>query len=106
MDTDAPPADSAATADDPAAALMRAFIAQLNAERAAAGLSLSDLSRRSGIPWRTLQRYLSGERDMSVRTQLRICAALGISMATLWRRIDDRWRGIDAPPEGGPELDR
>lgn len=105
MDTDAP-ADGAATADDEDA-LMAAFIAQMNAERAAAGLSLADLSRRSGIPWRTLQRYLSGERDMPVRVQLRISEAFGISIATLWRRTDDRWRGPEGePPEAGPELGR
>lgn len=50
----------------------------LSAERAAAGLTIKELSNASGVPERTLIRMLKNERDIKITQVAQISAALGI----------------------------
>lgn len=95
VDTPTTPTPTADGGDDKAAAaaeLHRAFVAQVAAERAAAKLTLQDLVERTGMPERSLVRYLTGERPMPVNVQIQLAEIFGISMSALWLRAEDRWR--------------
>lgn len=72
--------------DDPfTAALARELrVAQMDA-----GLTRKELSTRSGIPTRTLVRYLDGEREIGVTAFRSLTAAIGVSMASITDAAED-----------------
>lgn len=61
--------------------LSAAVAATLSGERVATRTSYDELADRSGIPVRSLKRYLSGERDMKLDIIERIADALGMTLA-------------------------
>ncbi len=60
-----------------------ALARELRVAQMDAGLTRKELSARSGIPTRTLVRYLDGEREIGVSAFRALCFALGISMAAI-----------------------
>jgi len=64
--------------------------AQLRAEISAAHMSVSEFVRRSGIPRPTLDRYLSGERDMPLGVLYKASEILGVEPPTILKRAHDR----------------
>lgn len=72
------------------AAFAAAIAAQLRAERAAAGLTIEDLSALSGASRSSVFRYLSGARDIGVGSLFAITQAMGLSVAEFTRRAEDR----------------
>lgn len=67
-----------------------AFAAQLRAERAAAGLTQNDLSKRSGIGVQTIFRIENGDRVMDTSQLGALVKALDISIATFAARAEER----------------
>lgn len=63
--------------------LERAVVRQVQAERAARGLTVEQLAEVSGIPPRTLFRYLSGERSMPLKALGQLAEGLRLSPDTL-----------------------
>lgn len=49
-----------------------------------------DLSDASGVPPRSLKRYLDGERPVPLPELRSMCRALGVSMTALIDRAEDR----------------
>ena len=85
-DTDRAPDD-----DSPAErALAAALAGELRAERARLNLTFDELSSLSGIPRRTLVRYLNGERTRSIPLPaLRALAhALGLRTSAILERAE------------------
>ena len=64
---------------------------QLRAEIAAAGLHVIDVSKRAGIPRVSLDRWLKGERPLSVANMYRVCSAIPIDPRTLIERATVRF---------------
>lgn len=60
-----------------------AVVRQIKAERAARGLTVKQLAETSGIPERTLSRYLQAQRALSLIDVERIANGLGMSYETL-----------------------
>ncbi len=56
------------------------------------GISLSALSRATGIPVPTLSRTLNGERKLNMFLVYKICTALKVPMSTFFIDIDDKFR--------------
>jgi transcriptional regulator with XRE-family HTH domain len=71
----------------------RALVAQLRAEVAAAGLSVAELCRRSGIPRPTIDRYLSGLRDVPMPVFYQIAETVRVEPATILLRAKERKLG-------------
>ena len=65
-------------------------MAQLRAERAAAGMTQEELAIAAGVSKRALARYLAGERVMSVRIMDDLAVALGLDFRTLFERAEER----------------
>jgi transcriptional regulator with XRE-family HTH domain len=63
-----------------------AVVRQLKAERAASGMTIEDLAKASGIPVRSLVRYLNFERAISLDMVDKLASGLGLSPATLLTR--------------------
>lgn len=63
--------------------LDRAVIRAIQAERGARGMSVEHLAKASGVPYRTLTRYLSGERSMPLRVLGQVAAGLRLTPDTL-----------------------
>lgn len=70
---------------DPSIALVAAAIRDA---RVAAGLSQSELARRTGLDLRTITRVESIEREPSISTLVRIARGIGISVSELLRDIE------------------
>ena len=70
------------------------LVAQIEAERAARGLSIYDLADKAGIGRRTIARYLNQEREMTLGQLDAIASAFGISTDLLVKRAQDRRDGI------------
>lgn len=70
------------------------LVAQIEAERAAKGMTIKDLADRAGIGERTLPRYLSQERDLSLSQLDDIATALGIGFDVLVKRAQQRRDGV------------
>ena len=81
-----------------------------------AGSNLSVAADRAGIPYRTVLRYMSGERDMPVPVLLALVEASHADLPALMRRLQDEIRPDVPPPTGnaltveprqsGPATDR
>lgn len=65
--------------------------AQLRAEIAAAGMSVAEAARRSGIPRQTLIRYLDGQREIPVPILYRIGALVDVTPGSIIERAGDRY---------------
>ena len=68
-----------------------AVSAQIRAERAAAGMTIAQLSRESGIPEQTLMRYLKGTRDIPLAALYAIADGLGMPLGVLLSRSQSRF---------------
>lgn len=67
---------------------------ELRAEAARQQVNLHELSRRSGIPYPTVQKSLAGRRMIDVVELARLCYALSIAPADLFARIEE-WTAAD-----------
>ena len=82
------------SADTPhAEGLNGAVVRQVKAERAASGMTVDQLAAASGIPVRTLVRYLTFKRAVSLETVDKLAAGLGLSPAVLLTRARDERQG-------------
>lgn len=62
---------------------MSKLVAHLNAVIGSAGMSKAELSRRTGIAYKTLCRKLAGRGEFTVTDYLKIARALGVNVSTL-----------------------
>lgn len=63
-----------------------AVAATLRAEMAARRMQRKELAEGSGIPVRTLSRYLDGEREISINTLARVAPVLGLTAGEIWSK--------------------
>ena len=70
--------------------LSLALAAQLRAEMGAARVSTRALAKDSGVPERTLARLVSGERSIDVAQLDMLSRALGITMAAMLAKAEER----------------
>lgn len=73
---------------------------QIRAERAASGLSQTEMVERSGISRSTYIRLEKGTRVSDVEQLRRICNALNISMTTFMERVTQRLAAIERGEDG------
>jgi transcriptional regulator with XRE-family HTH domain len=52
----------------------------LKAAARATGLSVNSLAKQSGVPQAVLQRFLAGQRGITLETAERLCAWLGLEL--------------------------
>lgn len=76
----------------------QAVAQQLRAEIAAAGLHVTTITKRGGIPRSTLTRLLAGEWPLTVATMYRICAAIPIDPHVLLERAALRFHEQTGAP--------
>lgn len=69
----------------------QAIAAQVRAEIAAADESVASVARKTGINRETLDRWVKGERALSVPTLYRIADAIGVPPHTIVRRAEERF---------------
>lgn len=81
------------SAQQHAEGLNGAVVRQVKAERAAAGLTVDALAGASGVPVRTLVRYLNFERALSLEVVEKLAAGLGITVADLMTRARNERQG-------------
>lgn len=65
----------------------RALAAELRAIEAKRDMRRTTLVNRSGIPQRTLVRYMSGEREIPITAFLAICGALGTDAVRVFEHV-------------------
>lgn len=82
--------------DDPGAGLNDALARTIDGERVANRMTQDDLAAKAGIPSRTLQRYLSSERHMSIAVVERLARALDKKPTALLRVAELRLSAEDA----------
>lgn len=70
----------------------RTVAAQIRAERAASGLTQSEVMARSGIPRSTYLRIEKGTHVADTTELKKITGALGISMSEFFQRVEVRMR--------------
>jgi transcriptional regulator with XRE-family HTH domain len=75
---------------DDSRAEVRAVAAQIRAELAAAGLTVTAAVKLTGIPRPTIDRYLKGERDIPLAKLMTIARALDIDAHVILRRASER----------------
>ncbi|MFD6178081.1 MULTISPECIES: helix-turn-helix domain-containing protein [unclassified Isoptericola] len=79
------------TYENDADTLVRALLATVNGERVAAGLTVAELAEKSGVPKRTLDRYLGpGGGDIPNKMLTKVAKALGVTASLLWARAEER----------------
>ena len=81
-------------------ALSIALADTLRAEMGVARISLRDLSKRSGVPERTLSRLVSGERTIDVTQLDGIAKALELSSLQLLEMAETRARAAEREGPG------
>lgn len=59
--------------------------------RKAQGLTIQELSEKSGVPWGTLQGIDSGRIAGNLITRQKIADALGVPLRALWPYITEEW---------------
>lgn len=74
----------------PGSGLAAAVVAQIKAERAALDMPLGVLAKRVGVDPRSLNRYLKGEREMTVSLVEKFAVALDLDLGTLLQRAGER----------------
>jgi transcriptional regulator with XRE-family HTH domain len=50
------------------------------------GISASELAKLAGVDHRSIQRFLNGERDITLGSASRIAAALGVRLVEIGKR--------------------
>ena len=72
--------------------LNSAVAATLNGERVAVGLTYEQLAERSGIPLRSLKRYISKTHDRLITVDAlgRLAVALDLPIVEIMRRAEQR----------------
>lgn len=85
----------ASNSRDRESAVLAAVAEQLRAEAARQRVSLRELSRRSGVPYPTVQKSLAGRRMIDVAELAALCYALDVSAADLFGRAEQ---------QSGPEV--
>lgn len=68
-----------------------AVAAVLRGERAASGVTLDELSGRTGIPTVSLQRYLKGKRHLDVDIVWTIAGGLELDVSEVFSRAAARY---------------
>jgi transcriptional regulator with XRE-family HTH domain len=58
----------------------RSLPESLKAAARATGLSVNALAKRSGVPQAVLQRFLAGQRGITLETAEKLCAWLGLEL--------------------------
>lgn len=69
--------------------------AQVRAERAAAGMTQTELAERSGLPRMTVIRIETGKRVPDVQQIARLCTAFGLRMETFMMRVQERVDSVE-----------
>ena len=69
----------------------QAVAQQLRAEIAAAGLTVATIAKRGDIPRVSLDRWIKGERPLTVANLYRVCAAIPIDPRVLIERATLRF---------------
>jgi len=69
----------------------RTVAAQVRAEIAAAGTTVAGVARATGINRETLDRWVKGERALSMPTLYRISVAVGIDPHVIVQRAEERF---------------
>jgi hypothetical protein len=64
--------------------------AQMKAEIFGAGLNIKTASNKTGINYRTLIRYIDGERNIPVPVVYQIADAVGLDARTIVERAEER----------------
>jgi transcriptional regulator with XRE-family HTH domain len=70
-----------------------AVVRQVKAERAASDLTVEQLAAASGIPMRSLVRYLTFERAVTLDMVEKLAFGLGLSVGTLLTRAAEERQG-------------
>ena len=68
-------------------AVLQELLRELRVE---AGLRQQDVADQLGEPQSVVSKYESGQRRLDILELREVCAALGISLATFVRRLEDR----------------
>lgn len=64
-------------------------------QRKEKNMSLEDLSNKSGVALATLSRMENGKMTGTLNSHVNICKALGISIAGLYRDLEDKSKTVD-----------
>lgn len=67
-----------------------ALVRQVKAEKAAAGLTMEELAKLSGISLSSLSRYLNFGRNVNLGDTERLARALGMDVFLLLERAQER----------------
>ena len=70
--------------------LTRAVAQQLQAERAAAGMTYAQLAEASGVNEQSITRYLTGKRDFKIEVLGQLADALSLTPQTILARAIER----------------
>lgn len=70
--------------------LIPAIAAEVRTQAAFDRVQHKALAERSGIPYSTLRRYLSGDRDIPVTSLIAICEALNVDPGLILQRATRR----------------
>lgn len=73
---------------------------QLKADRAAAGLTQDEASRRAGMSKNSVERLENGQRVADSEQLGRLCSVYGTDLGTFFARVDERLARLMADPLG------
>jgi transcriptional regulator with XRE-family HTH domain len=79
----------------PADGLNAATAAVLRGERAVAGMTIEELSERSGVPKVSVQRFLAGRRAINLDVLEALCAGLRLAPEDVLVQARERQRKAD-----------
>ncbi len=77
----------------------RTVAAQVRAEIAAAGTTVAGVARATGINRETLDRWVKGERALSMPTLYRISVAVGVDPHVIVQRAEERFAAESGPAD-------
>ena len=77
--------------DPDAERFARSVAAQVRAEIAAANTTVAGVARTAGINRETLDRWVKGERALSIPTLYRIAVAVGVGPHVIVQRAEERF---------------
>ena len=63
---------------------------RLRAAFKASNMSRSELSRRSGVSYSVVHRFIGGDKDITLDTASRLCKVLGLELRTVGRAAGKR----------------
>jgi len=79
----------------------RTVAAQVRAEIAAANTTVAGVARATGINRETLDRWVKGERALSIPTLYRISVAVGVDPHVIVQRAEERFAAESATHDVG-----